>query len=126
MLINTFHILYTFFIISTFSLSIQKTLINTFTLVLVLQAGLRTRFGQWWDNIPFLTSAVVIICSIIYLVCLLVGYDSFVEICFSPSAIISQFQGKNSNAFLLENINGTIFLSNYLIILHIRILLLLA
>ncbi|XP_059594872.1 rhomboid-like protein 15 isoform X4 [Vitis vinifera] len=59
---------------------------------IVSEAGLRTRFGQWWDNIPFLTSAVVIICSIIYLVCLLVGYDSFVEICFSPSAIISQFQ----------------------------------
>ncbi|KZV28403.1 RHOMBOID-like protein 15, partial [Dorcoceras hygrometricum] len=29
---------------------------------------------------------------VIYLVCLLVGYDSFAEVCFSPSAVISHFQ----------------------------------
>lgn len=51
-----------------------------------------TRLGQWWDGIPFLTSAVVVVCGIIYLVCLLVGYDSFFEICFLPSAVLSQFQ----------------------------------
>ncbi|GMY14361.1 rhomboid-like protein 15 isoform X2 [Fagus crenata] len=54
--------------------------------------GLPTRLGQWWDGIPFLTSAVVVVCGIIYLVCLLVGYDSFFEICFLPSAVLSQFQ----------------------------------
>ena len=74
-----------------------QALINT--LVLVVQARLQTRFGQWWDNIPFLTSAVVIVCSIIYLVCLLIGYDSFFEICFLPSAIISRFQGKTPMHF---------------------------
>uniref|UniRef100_A0A5B6YLG1 UBA domain-containing protein n=2 Tax=Davidia involucrata TaxID=16924 RepID=A0A5B6YLG1_DAVIN len=59
---------------------------------IVSEAGFSTRLGQWWEGIPFLTSAVVIICGAIYLVCLLVGYDSFVEVCFRPSAVISRFQ----------------------------------
>lgn len=59
---------------------------------IVTEAGLHTRLGQWWDGIPLLTSAVVVVCGIIYLVCLLVGYDSFFEICFLPSAILSHFQ----------------------------------
>ncbi|OMO68723.1 hypothetical protein COLO4_29456 [Corchorus olitorius] len=59
---------------------------------IVSEAGLQTRAGQWWDNIPFLTSAVVIVCGVIYLVCLLVGYDSFYEICFLPEALVSHFQ----------------------------------
>ncbi|WCJ34121.1 RHOMBOID-like protein 15 [Euphorbia peplus] len=59
---------------------------------IVTEAGLPTRVGQWWESIPFLTSAVVIVCGAIYFVCLLVGYDSFVEICFLPSAVVSHFQ----------------------------------
>ncbi|KAL8204864.1 hypothetical protein R6Q57_010487 [Mikania cordata] len=59
---------------------------------IVSEAGLPTRFKQWWEGIPFLTSVVVAVCSVIYLVCLLSGYDSFVEVCFLPSAVISKFQ----------------------------------
>ncbi|KAA8518415.1 hypothetical protein F0562_015889 [Nyssa sinensis] len=59
---------------------------------IVSEAGFSTRLGQWWEGIPFITSAVVIVCGAIYLVCLLVGYDSFVEVCFGPSAVISRFQ----------------------------------
>ncbi|KAI4348832.1 hypothetical protein L6164_009505 [Bauhinia variegata] len=59
---------------------------------IVTEAGVPTRLSQWWESIPFLTSAVVVVCGIIYLVCLLVGYDSFDEICFSASAVISRFQ----------------------------------
>ncbi|XP_059462427.1 rhomboid-like protein 15 [Corylus avellana] len=59
---------------------------------IVTESGLPTRLGQLWDGIPFLTSAVVVICGIIYLVCLLVGYDSFFEVCFLPSAVLSRFQ----------------------------------
>ncbi|KAF7804191.1 rhomboid-like protein 15 isoform X1 [Senna tora] len=59
---------------------------------IVTEAGVPTRLNQWWESIPFLTSAVVVVCGIIYLVCLLVGYDSFFEICFLPSAVISRFQ----------------------------------
>ncbi|KAL3625972.1 Rhomboid-like protein 15 [Castilleja foliolosa] len=59
---------------------------------IVSEAGLQTRFNQWWEGIPFLTSAIVVVCGIIYLVCLLVGYDSFVEVCFLPSAVVSHFQ----------------------------------
>lgn len=59
---------------------------------IVSEAGLQTRLGQWWEGLPFLTSAVVGVCATIYLVCLLAGYDSFYEICFLPSAVISRFQ----------------------------------
>ncbi|XP_050230019.1 rhomboid-like protein 15 isoform X2 [Mercurialis annua] len=59
---------------------------------IVTEAGLQTRIGQWWENIPFLTSSIVIVCGIIYLVCLLIGYDSFVEVCFLPSGVVSHFQ----------------------------------
>lgn len=59
---------------------------------IVTEAGLPTRFKQWWEGIPFLTSVVVAVCAVIYLVCLLVGYDSFTEVCFWPSAVVSKFQ----------------------------------
>ncbi|CAM8973834.1 unnamed protein product [Rhodiola kirilowii] len=59
---------------------------------IVTEAGWQTRVGQWWEGIPFLTSSIVIACGVIYLVCLLVGYDSFVEVCFLPSAVLSKFQ----------------------------------
>ncbi|KAJ6406815.1 hypothetical protein OIU84_010350 [Salix udensis] len=59
---------------------------------IVTEAGLQTRAGQWWESIPFLTSAVVVVCGAIYLVCLLSGYDSFYEICFLPTAVVSHFQ----------------------------------
>ncbi|XP_071690528.1 rhomboid-like protein 15 isoform X2 [Rutidosis leptorrhynchoides] len=59
---------------------------------IVTEAGLPTRFKQWWEGIPFLTSMVIAVCAAIYLVCLLIGYDSFVEVCFLPSAVISKFQ----------------------------------
>ncbi|CAL5194386.1 unnamed protein product [Lathyrus oleraceus] len=59
---------------------------------IVSEAGLSTRLNQYWESIPFVTSAVVIICGAIYFVCLLAGYDSFAEICFLPSAVVTQFQ----------------------------------
>nr|AIY60678.1 rhomboid protein Illhe_RBL15 [Illicium henryi] len=59
---------------------------------IVTEAGLPTRLGQWWEGVPFITSGVLIVCGLIYLVCLLVGYDSFSEICFLPAAVIEHFQ----------------------------------
>ncbi|XP_010524899.1 PREDICTED: rhomboid-like protein 15 [Tarenaya hassleriana] len=59
---------------------------------IVTEAGVPTRVGQWWDSIPFLTSSVVVVCGVIYVVCLLAGYDSFYEVCFLPSAVLSRFQ----------------------------------
>lgn len=59
---------------------------------IVTEAGLPTRFKQWWEGIPFVTSVVVAVCAAIYLVCLLIGYDSFEEVCFLPSAVVSKFQ----------------------------------
>ncbi|MED6126570.1 Rhomboid-like protein 15 [Stylosanthes scabra] len=59
---------------------------------IVTEAGVSTRLNQYWESIPFLTSAIVIVCGAIYLVCLLFGYDSFAEVCFLPSAVLSRFQ----------------------------------
>ncbi|XP_031477391.1 rhomboid-like protein 15 isoform X2 [Nymphaea colorata] len=59
---------------------------------IVSEAGLSTRLNQWWGGIPFITSGVVVVCGFIYLLCLLAGYDSFAEICFWPSMVISRFQ----------------------------------
>ncbi|KAH7661610.1 Rhomboid protease protein [Dioscorea alata] len=59
---------------------------------IVTEAGLPTRLNQWWAGVPFITSGVVIVCLAIYLVCLLIGYDSFYEICFLPSKVVSGFQ----------------------------------
>ncbi|KAG6530042.1 hypothetical protein ZIOFF_012263 [Zingiber officinale] len=59
---------------------------------IVAEAGLPTRLHQWWASVPFITSGIIFTCGIIYLVCLLVGYDSFSQICFSPFEIISHFQ----------------------------------
>ncbi|CAM0875645.1 unnamed protein product [Alopecurus aequalis] len=57
-----------------------------------MQAGISTRLNQWWTSTPFITSGVILICSAIYLACLLIGYDSYSEICFLPSAAASPFQ----------------------------------
>ncbi|XP_020155656.1 rhomboid-like protein 15 isoform X2 [Aegilops tauschii subsp. strangulata] len=59
---------------------------------IITEAGVSTRLNQWWSSTPFITSGVTIICAAIYLVCLLVGYDSYAEICFLPSAVASHFQ----------------------------------
>ncbi|OEL34863.1 Rhomboid-like protein 15, partial [Dichanthelium oligosanthes] len=59
---------------------------------IITEAGIPTRLNQWWSSIPFITSGVVLICGAIYLACLLIGYDSYVEICFLPSAVASHFQ----------------------------------
>ncbi|XP_062215062.1 rhomboid-like protein 15 isoform X1 [Phragmites australis] len=59
---------------------------------IVTEAGISTRLNQWWSSIPFITSGVVLVCGVIYLLCLLIGYDSYAEICFLPSAVASHFQ----------------------------------
>nr|GME07802.1 rhomboid-like protein 15 [Ipomoea batatas] len=59
---------------------------------IVSEASLQTRLGSWWEGIPFFTSTVIIACGVVYLVCLLVGYDSFAEVCFLPLEVISRFQ----------------------------------
>ncbi|CAM0875667.1 unnamed protein product [Alopecurus aequalis] len=59
---------------------------------IITEAGISTRLNQWWSSTPFITSGVILICSVIYLACLLIGYDSYSEICFLPSAAASHFQ----------------------------------
>jgi hypothetical protein len=65
-----------------------------------MQAGISTRLNQWWSSTPFITSGVTFICAAIYLACLLIGYDSYSEICFLPSAVSSHFQGLFDSPFV--------------------------
>ncbi|KAI5063045.1 hypothetical protein GOP47_0021592 [Adiantum capillus-veneris] len=58
----------------------------------VTEASLSTRVSQWWTAVPFVTSAIVLLCGIIYTVCLLFGYDSFYQVCFLPSSITAKFE----------------------------------
>lgn len=59
---------------------------------IITEAGISTRLNQWWSSTPFVTSGVTLICAAIYLACLLIGYDSYSEICFLPTAVASHFQ----------------------------------
>ncbi|ONM07731.1 Rhomboid-like protein 15 [Zea mays] len=78
------------------------------------QAGIPTRLNQWWSSIPFVTSGVILICGVIYLLCLLIGYDSYVEICFLPSAVASHFQVSSASSMFLQN--GTLFFLHVLMV----------
>jgi hypothetical protein len=60
----------------------------------LFQASFGTRISQWWSSIPFVTGIIVIICGVIYAICLLIGYDSFVEVCFLPGAVTAHYEGK--------------------------------
>ncbi|XP_035815502.1 rhomboid-like protein 15 isoform X3 [Zea mays] len=80
---------------------------------IITEAGIPTRLNQWWSSIPFVTSGVILICGVIYLLCLLIGYDSYVEICFLPSAVASHFQVSSASSMFLQN--DTYGLFNYLL-----------
>lgn len=58
----------------------------------VSEASLSTRVSQWWLAVPFITATVMISCAAIYAISLLVGYDSFEQVCFLPYKITSKFQ----------------------------------
>eukprot|EP00250_Pteridium_aquilinum_P002184 c12381_g1_i1 orf=563-1768(-) len=59
---------------------------------IVSEASLSTRASQWWTSVPFITSAIVLICAVIYTFCLLIGYDSFIQVCFLPSAVTVKYE----------------------------------
>lgn len=58
----------------------------------VSEASLSTRANQWWAAVPCITAGVVFLCSAIYVVCLLVGYDYFREVCLAPYFIVGRLQ----------------------------------
>lgn len=41
---------------------------------------------------PFVTSTIFIVCGTIYIICLLIGYDSFQQVCFLPAAITANYE----------------------------------
>ncbi|KAG0584066.1 hypothetical protein KC19_3G182200 [Ceratodon purpureus] len=58
----------------------------------VTEATLSTRANQWWAAVPCITAGVVFLCSAIYVVCLLVGYDYFQQVCLLPGYIVGHLQ----------------------------------
>lgn len=58
-----------------------------------MQASLSTRANQLWAAVPCITAGIVFLCSAIYLVCLLVGYDYFQQVCLLPEFIVGRVQG---------------------------------
>uniref|UniRef100_A0A7I4EAD2 UBA domain-containing protein n=1 Tax=Physcomitrium patens TaxID=3218 RepID=A0A7I4EAD2_PHYPA len=57
-----------------------------------LQASLSTRANQWWAAVPCVTAGVVFLCTAIYVICLLFGYDSFIQVCLLPKYIVDRVQ----------------------------------
>jgi hypothetical protein len=66
-----------------------------------VQASLSTRANQLWAAVPCITAGVVFLCSAIYVVCLLVGYDYFREVCLAPYFIVGRLQGAFSPTIYL-------------------------
>lgn len=58
----------------------------------VSEASWSTRASQWWTAVPFVTSTIFIVCGTIYIICLLIGYDSFQQVCFLPAAITANYE----------------------------------
>ncbi|CAM6008809.1 unnamed protein product [Sphagnum balticum] len=58
----------------------------------VTEASLSTRASQWWTAVPSVTASIVFSCSAIYVISLVLGYDSFHQACLLPSYLVQHFQ----------------------------------
>ncbi|CAM6053742.1 unnamed protein product, partial [Sphagnum tenellum] len=58
----------------------------------VTEASLSTRASQWWTAVPSVTVSIVFSCSAIYVISLVLGYDSFHQVCLLPSYLVQHFQ----------------------------------
>ncbi|CAI5516953.1 unnamed protein product [Closterium sp. Naga37s-1] len=56
------------------------------------EASIGTHIHQWWLGVPLITASVFAICVAVFAVDLLTGYDSFREVCFSPSLALLHWQ----------------------------------
>ncbi|CAI5995519.1 unnamed protein product [Closterium sp. NIES-65] len=56
------------------------------------QHSIGTRIHQWWLAVPLITASVFAVCVAVFAVDLLTGYDSFREVCFSPSLALLHWQ----------------------------------
>ena len=70
----------------------------------VTEASLGTRANQWWTAIPCVTAGVVGVCSAIYVISLVFGFDDFSPVCLSPDLLVGH--GGLSSGFLqvLQNL----------------------
>ncbi|CAI5935319.1 unnamed protein product, partial [Closterium sp. NIES-65] len=56
------------------------------------EASIGTHIHQWWLAVPLITASVFAVCVAVFAVDLLTGYDSFREVCFSPSLALLHWQ----------------------------------
>ncbi|GJP61123.1 hypothetical protein CLOP_g18326 [Closterium sp. NIES-67] len=56
------------------------------------EASIGTRIHQWWLAVPLVTASVFAVCVAVFAADLLVGYDSFREVCFSPAMSVVHWQ----------------------------------
>jgi len=61
---------------------------------------LSTQASQWWAAVPSVTALIVFLCSAVYAVSLVFGYDSFDQVCLSPSKLVEHFQGMHIAGFV--------------------------
>jgi len=58
----------------------------------VTEASLSTQASQWWAAVPSVTASIVFLCSTVYALSLVFGYDSFDQVCLSPYKLVEHFQ----------------------------------
>ncbi|KAH8975931.1 hypothetical protein BDL97_01G186300 [Sphagnum fallax] len=58
----------------------------------VTEASLSTQASQWWAAVPSVTASIVFLCSAVYAVSLVFGYDSFDQVCLLPYKLVEHFQ----------------------------------
>ncbi|GJP74975.1 hypothetical protein CLOP_g5477 [Closterium sp. NIES-67] len=56
------------------------------------EASIGTRIHQWWLAVPLVTASVFAVCVAVFAADLLVGYDSFREVCFAPALSVVHWQ----------------------------------
>lgn len=59
---------------------------------IVTEAGLGTQLNSWWGSMTWTTAAVTVACSAIYVLQLLVGFDSFGAVCLAPALLVGRLQ----------------------------------
>jgi hypothetical protein len=64
------------------------------------QASLSTQASQWWAAVPSVTASIVFLCSAVYAVSLVFGYDAFDQVCILPYKLVEHFQGMHIAGFV--------------------------
>ncbi|GMH35303.1 hypothetical protein BSKO_03171 [Bryopsis sp. KO-2023] len=56
------------------------------------EASIGTRLKVWFDGIPFATRSILALCSGIYLMGILIGFDNMGSVCIQPSSVVKNLE----------------------------------